>query len=80
MLAAQPGKLDWMMVTSGNGILPEPVSDTNLLMSPGTAMIVAKRKIAPMMAAPMTEAITARGASRLGFLVSSARVLAVSKP
>ena len=33
-----------------------------------------------MMKAPMTAAITALGASRLGFLVSSASVLAVSNP
>ena len=69
-----------MMVTSGKGYLPAPVSVTNLLMSPGIAITTANRKMAPMIAAPMTAAMTARGASRRGFLVSSARVLAVSKP
>ena len=69
-----------MMVIRGNGFLPAAVSDTNLPMSPGMAMITANRKIVPMMAAPMIDAMTARGASRRGFLVSSASVLAVSKP
>src|ERR1700730_5987097 len=79
-LAAQPGKLELMMSTRGLGILPAAVSATYLLISPGIAMRTAKRKIAPMIAAPMIDARTARGASRRGFLVSSARVLAVSKP
>src|SRR5438309_11996205 len=68
-----------MMVTSGNGYLLAPVSVTNLLISPGMAITTANRKIAPMIGAPMTAAMTARGASRRGFFVSSANVLAVSR-
>src|SRR6266567_3423622 len=46
----------------------------------GIAMSVPHRKIAPMTNAPMMEAMTALGASRLGSLVSSERVEAVSNP
>ena len=46
----------------------------------GMAINVPSRKIAPMTKAPMIEARTALGASRLGSFVSSASVEAVSKP
>ena len=68
------------MMSTGGATFAAAVFATYLSTSPGIAMIVEYRKIAPMMNAPMTAARTARGASRRGFLVSSARVLAVSNP
>src|SRR5437773_870100 len=53
------------------------VAATYLWTSPGMARIGEERMIVASMSAPMTAATTALHASLLGFLVSSARVLAV---
>src|SRR5207248_5872047 len=55
-----------------------PANPATALLILGTAIRTPHRKITPITNAPITEARTAFGASRRGFRVSSASVLAVS--
>ena len=57
-----------------------PPALTTLSSEPGTAISIAHRKMKPITNAEAIEPSTARGATRLGSFVSSARVEAVSKP
>src|SRR5919204_4309255 len=69
---AEP-KFDSMMFAGPN----PPLMASGRLWIPSSMQ---KRKTAPITNAPITDAITAFGASRRGSLVSSARVDAVSNP
>ena len=74
-MASAAERLAWMI--SGGEM---PPAATTSERSPGTAISIAHRKMNPMTNAAATEPSTARGATRRGSLVSSARVDAVSKP
>ena len=74
-MASALERLAWMI--SGGEM---PPAFTTLSSEPGIAISIAHRNTKPITNAAAIEPSTARGATRRGSFVSSARVDAVSKP